>query len=80
MKSNTNQLYNTAIMPRKKAIELAIEAICNKGCKQVHIDILAIKNQQHIPKELDLFHFDEQQIVLMELEKIMAVYGDRCQL
>ena len=65
---------------RRKEIDIAVEAICNKGCKQVHLDILQIETAKSIPKELAILNNHEQQLVLKELKEIMATYGDNCRL
>ena len=66
--------------PRHKEIEIAVEAICNKGCKQVRLDILQIEMVKSMPKELATLSHHEQLLVLKELKEIMATYGDSCRL
>lgn len=63
-------------------IDEAVECICNKGCRQVRLDILHIENNHYelFPKEIRDLNVLEQKKVLKELQDIMAAYNDTCQL
>ncbi len=60
-------------------IQHAVETICNKGCRQVRADILALE-QGRGPDETSGLEARERAAVLQELKSIMAVYGDECRI
>ena len=60
-------------------IESCIEAICEKGCRQVRSDIRSLEQGRTLP-EWSHLDTDERQRVLRELKAVMAVYGDSCRL
>jgi hypothetical protein len=60
-----------------RLIEPYVEAICEKGCQSVREDMRLLSQGVILPelKELDEM---ARQMVLKELQSIMAVYGDGC--
>jgi hypothetical protein len=60
-----------------RLIEPYVEAICEKGCRSVREDMRLLSQGVILPELKDL---DEmaRQLVLKELQSIMAVYGDGC--
>jgi hypothetical protein len=58
-------------------LEAAIEAICQKGCRQVHRDIERLASGELLPEAKGLDAPQREQL-LAELRAIMAVYGERC--
>ena len=60
-------------------IDDCIEAICNKGCQAVRLDIQLLRQGRCMP-ELQGFSAADRQRVLKELEAIMKVYGDSCRI
>jgi len=58
-------------------LEAAIEAICQKGCRQVHRDIERLASGELLPEAKGLDAPRREQL-LAELRAIMAVYGERC--
>ncbi len=64
-------------MQKSKAIDACIEAICQKGCRQVWGEIEALENGREVP-EADGLSREDKAFVLSELKTIMAVYNGRC--
>jgi hypothetical protein len=60
-------------------IDESVEAICEKGCQAVRVDMLALRKGLPLLETQGLSH-DEVQAVYKELESIMSVYGDACRL
>jgi hypothetical protein len=58
-------------------IEARLEALCQKGCRQVWGDIAALERGDPLPETRDLTP-GEMRWLLAELKQVMAVYGDRC--
>jgi hypothetical protein len=60
-------------------VEAAVEAVCNRGCRQVRVIIDALERGRAVD---GLAHLrpGERSAVLAELKSIMAVYGSRCRL
>ena len=58
-------------------VDDCVERICQKGCRRVGKDILAIESGS-TPPELRHLTPDERIQVLMELKSVMAVYGGAC--
>ncbi|MCP4996809.1 MAG: hypothetical protein GY934_24000 [Gammaproteobacteria bacterium] len=58
-------------------VDICVESICNKGCQTVRLDIRLIEKGE-FPDEMADLSTEDQQSVLFELKKIMAVYGDSC--
>jgi hypothetical protein len=61
----------------KGLIEPYVEAICEKGCQSVREDIRLLRQGVVLPELKDLDAM-ARQMVLKELQSIMAVYGDGC--
>ncbi|WP_223296667.1 hypothetical protein [Thiorhodovibrio frisius] len=59
------------------SLDAAIEAICQKGCRQVHRDIERLAGGETVPEAKRLDARQREQL-LAELQAIMAVYGERC--
>jgi hypothetical protein len=58
-------------------LESRLEALCEKGCRQVWQDIEILERGQELPETAGLSS-DERRWLLRELKQIMAVYQDRC--
>jgi hypothetical protein len=58
-------------------VEARVEAVCQKGCRQVRRDIETLQRGEEIAEARGLSP-DERVLLLAELEQIMAVYGDTC--
>lgn len=58
-------------------VEARVEAVCQKGCRQVRRDIDALVRGDEIAETRGL-SAEERLLLLAELEQIMAVYGDTC--
>ncbi len=58
-------------------VEARVEAVCQKGCRQVRRDIETLLRGGEIAETLGLSP-SERKLMLAELEQIMAVYGDTC--
>jgi hypothetical protein len=58
-------------------LESRLEALCEKGCRQVWQDIEILERGQELPETAELSP-DERRWLLRELKQIMAVYQDRC--
>jgi hypothetical protein len=58
-------------------LESQLEALCEKGCRQVWQDIEMLEHGQELPETAGLSR-DERRWLLRELKQIMAVYQDRC--
>ncbi|WPL18634.1 hypothetical protein Thiowin_03714 [Thiorhodovibrio winogradskyi] len=56
--------------------EAVIEAICQKGCRQVHDDIARLEQNDSVPEARGLSHAQRVRL-LAELRAIMAVYEGR---
>ena len=52
-----------------------IEVLCQKGCKEVSLVILALERGEPMAEAQEL-NEDERQAVLMELKSIMSVYQE----
>ena len=52
-----------------------IEALCQKGCKEVARLILALERDEPVEEARELSR-EERQTVLVELKAVMAVYGE----
>ncbi|MCG8429100.1 MAG: hypothetical protein MI754_17225 [Chromatiales bacterium] len=61
------------------AVSAIVEVICNKGCQQVRQDIALLEQGVLLP-EVSSLEAIERQAVLVELQSIMAVYGDSCRI
>jgi hypothetical protein len=64
-------------MHKTPAVEHCIEALCQKGCRQVWREIDALERGLPLPETKGL-STQEKKAVLAELKTIMAVYGARC--
>lgn len=60
-------------------VEARLEAICQKGCRTVQLDIARIEQGDELPETRGLTAA-ERLLLLAELKQIMAVYGDSCPL
>ena len=60
-------------------VDSSVEMICSKGCRTVRDDITALERDELI-QEVSGLTEAERRAVLMELKKIMAVYGDGCRI
>lgn len=60
-------------------VEYSVERLCNKGCRAVREDIAALERGDLLVEVVNL-NAQERAMVLRELQQIMAVYGDRCQI
>jgi hypothetical protein len=58
-------------------LESRLEAMCEKGCRQVWQDIEALARGEDLPETAGLSP-EERRWLLRELKQIMAVYSDRC--
>ena len=58
-------------------LEARLEALCQKGCRQVWGDIAALERGDPLPETRDLT-LGEVRWLLAELKQVMAVYGARC--
>jgi hypothetical protein len=58
-------------------VEARVEAVCQKGCRQVRLDIATLERGGEIPEASGLAP-DERRRLLAELRQIMAVYGNAC--
>ncbi|MES9844075.1 MAG: hypothetical protein ABW162_14930 [Candidatus Sedimenticola sp. PURPLELP] len=65
-------------MQRTK-IDACVEAICNKGCQEVRLDISLLEQGDNPPEVRNLSE-RERSLVLNELKTIMSVYGDSCRI
>jgi len=61
------------------SLEWCVELICNKGCRAVRADILALEEGRPV-EGLGCLPEELRRQVLAELREIMAVYGDSCRL
>ena len=52
-----------------------IEVLCQKGCKEVSVIILALERGEAMA-EMQELNADERQMVLHEIKSIMAVYQE----
>lgn len=60
-------------------LEVRVETICERGCRQVWDAIDALEQGCELPETADLSRA-ERAWVLAELKTVMAVYGERCRL
>ena len=60
-------------------LEDRLEALCEKGCRQVWQAIEALERGDDLPETRGL-SAEERRLLLIELEQVMAVYADRCTL
>jgi len=60
-------------------VEVLVEAICHKGCRQVRRDIAMLESGEDLPETRTLTPSERTQL-LRELKDIMAVYGDTCRI
>lgn len=60
-------------------VEARLEAICQKGCRQVRRDIQALEAGERIPECHDMSAAERERL-LRELKDIMSVYGDTCRI
>ena len=58
-------------------VEARVEAVCQKGCRQVRRDIATLLGGGEIAEAWGLSPTERARL-LAELEQIMAVYGDTC--
>ena len=58
-------------------VEARVEAVCQKGCRQVRRDIETLIGGGEIAETRGLSP-GERRLLLAELEQIMAVYGETC--
>ncbi len=70
------QRFSKKLMNKEK-IDLCIDIICHKGCKNVRSDIISLENGKNI-SEIEELTLEESKIVLKELKDIMDVYKSRC--
>lgn len=77
-------LQSTSLEPPSRIavsdrIEARVEAVCQKGCRQVRRDIETLHQGGEIAESRGIPR-GERALLLAELEDIMAVYGDTCPL
>ena len=60
-------------------IDLCVETICNRGCRQVREVIASLERGEAVPGA-EALSPEERARVLRELKNIMAVYGDSCRI
>ncbi len=60
-------------------VEARVEALCQKGCRQVRRAIAALEAGAELP-ETEGLDPGARALVLADLKQIMAVYGDACRL
>jgi hypothetical protein len=60
-------------------VEARLETVCQRGCRQVRLDIAALEGGAEIPETLGLAP-EERRLLLAELRAVMAVYGDACRI
>jgi hypothetical protein len=64
-------------MDKSPAVEHCIEILCSKGCRQVWQYIEQLRRGEELLETRGLSDA-ERHLVLIELQAIMAVYGERC--
>ncbi|BAN36126.1 hypothetical protein SCD_n02318 [Sulfuricella denitrificans skB26] len=64
-----------ALNMNQSRIAHCIEVLCQKGCKEVSLTILALERGEPMAEVQEL-NEDERQVVLNELKSIMAVYQE----
>lgn len=64
-----------ALNMNQSRIAHCIEVLCQKGCKEVSLVILALERGEPMAEVQEL-NEDERQVVLNELKSIMAVYQE----
>jgi hypothetical protein len=62
-----------------EVVEARVELVCQKGCRQVRLDIATLERGGEIPESRGLVAA-ERGLLLSELRSIMAVYGDFCRI
>jgi hypothetical protein len=62
---------------RDPLLEARLEALCQKGCRQVWGEIAALERGEALAETRDLTP-GEIGWLLAELKQVMAVYGARC--
>jgi len=62
---------------RKPLLESRLEAICERGCRQVWDVIATLEQGGDVPETTDL-DAGERASLLAELKAVMAVYSERC--
>lgn len=60
-------------------VEARLEAICQKGCRQVRSDIASLEAGVQIPESHGLTTQERRRLVT-DLKEIMSVYGDTCRI
>ena len=60
-------------------VEARIEALCQKGCRQVRRDLAALEAGAALPETQGLSP-RERALLIAELKQIMAVYGEICRI
>jgi hypothetical protein len=68
--------HSPAICVAPSALDAAIEAICQKGCRQVNQDIARLERGETLPEQRALTAAEGARL-LDELRAIMAVYRER---
>ncbi|MCB2263250.1 MAG: hypothetical protein LGR52_09995 [Candidatus Thiosymbion ectosymbiont of Robbea hypermnestra] len=58
-------------------LEARLDALCEKGCRQVWRDIETLEQSGELPETRGLGQ-EERRWLLRELRQVMAVYADRC--
>jgi len=62
---------------KQKRVESCVEALCQKGCRNVWGDIEALESGQNLP-ETEGLTASEVQAVIVELKSVMSVYKGSC--
>ena len=60
-------------------IDQHVETLCGHGCRAVREYIEALRSGQELPQFAGLDGV-ERDLLRQELENIMAVYGDKCEI
>ena len=64
-------------MLMQNRVDSCVEALCQKGCRNVWGDIKALESGRQLPESKGLTE-DEIQAVILELKSIMSVYEGSC--
>jgi len=64
-------------MLMQNRVDSCVEALCQKGCRNVWGDIEALESGRQLPESKGLTE-DEIQAVILELKSIMSVYEGSC--
>ena len=64
-------------MLMQNRVDSCVEALCQKGCRNVWGDIEALESGQSLP-EAEGLDESEIQAVIVELKSIMSVYKGTC--